>query len=334
MKISYARYRRAFASPFTYGDKTLTEREGFVLRVESPAGEIFSEAAPLPGHSRENAARVEAELAQLGHEAAIEAILSEPPVLSPSLTFALEGVQAQIFVLAGEGKHGVESNALVPWTGTESTLAGIEKKKAAGYKTVKLKVSAVAAPELLGLIGALKNSVKLRLDANRAWSEENLATFFAGLESGGAESIDYFEEPLAQWRSPLLRRSPVALAADECAADPRFWRALTANEGAPSVFVLKPTVSGGLFSLADKAKALTNEGKRVVYTSAMEAEPGRRAIISFLAVMGSAEAAGLATGSLFAENFLPDAPEFPRVPPVSEKEKAWLRTLAWRDLAP
>lgn len=327
MKISYARYSRPLKAPFRYGEKSLAERDGLILKLDSPGGVLYSEASPLPGSSREQLDQIEKLLEIASALTLYEAVLDDAPVsadLPPALRFALEGLASQGSPTLGK----VESNALVPWAGAEKTLADIEAKKAGGFRTIKLKIFEESVEEQLELMGAV-SGVNFRLDGNRALTEGAVAKLFKGLEKIGPERVEYIEEPLSHWRNPALERSPVALAADECAADPRFWKAILNSPA--SVFVLKPTVAGGLFSLAKKARLLEEAGKKVVYTSTFEAEPGRRALISFLLSLKAKNMAGVATGFLFAESFLADQPVWEKKPALSPVESNWLENLRWRE---
>ena len=327
MKISFARYSRPLKEPFRYGEKSLAEREGLILRLDSPGGVLYSEGAPLPGSSRENLDQIERLLEIASALSLYEAVLDDAPVaadLPPALRFALEGLASQGSPTISQ----VESNALVPWAGAEKTLADIQAKKAAGFRTMKLKLFDDSVEEQLELMAA-SAGVSFRLDGNRALSDEAVTKLFEGLEKIGPERVEYIEEPLSHWRNPLLSRSPVALAADECAADPRFWKAILASPA--SVFVLKPTVAGGLFSLAEKARKLEEAGKKVVYTSTLEAEPGRRALISFLLSLKAKNMAGIGTGFLFADSFLADLPVWEKKPGISPAEIHWLENLPWRE---
>jgi o-succinylbenzoate synthase len=332
MIVSYAPFERALALPFLYGNQEIKTRSGICLRFEGEGGTFFSEASPLPGHSRENTAEVLAALLKLNSEycSAIVTDDDDPAdFFPPSLTFALESLRA-LRACKNKGGLAVRSNALVPSGGMDAMLERIWALKAEGFSTVKLKVLEGKTNDMLSLLAAIEGKgIQVRLDANRALSEGSLKSFFAGLEKFSPALIDYLEEPFAHWRHPLLERSPVALAADECAADPRFWPAILNQKTGPSVFVLKPTVSGGLYSLTEKALTLKEAGKRVVYTSALEAEPGRRALIAYLSSAELTATAGLATGFLFRENYLPDRPSWETVPDPSAAELSWLNDLPW-----
>jgi o-succinylbenzoate synthase len=327
MKVFFARYSRSLKAPFRYGEKSLSVREGLCLRLEAPGGTLYAEASPLPGSSREKIEQIEEILRIASGYSLYEAVMDDAPVaadLPPALRFALEGFGAQ----SGPLKGKAASNALVAWEGPGKTREAILTKQAEGFHTVKLKVFNESVDAQLELIASLPG-LRFRLDANRSLTEEALSRLFSGLEKIGPEKVEYLEEPLSHWRKPILARSPVPLAADECAADPRFWRALLPSPA--SVFVLKPTIAGGLSSLAKKARLLEEAGKRVVYTSSFEAEPGRRALIAFLLSLDSPSLAGIATGFLFEDSFLEDRPHWEEAPTISPREHAWLENLPWKE---
>lgn len=335
MKLFFAPYSREFKEPFFYGDKSISRREGICLRFESAAGTLYSEASPLPGHSRDSIEEVVAVLKKLTHEYCAAIVADEDDTADhfpPSLAFGIEALRAQR-KLAELGGKPLRTNALVPWLGIKKSLELIWEKKAAGFATIKLKLMDNNAGEMLELLSSVEGKgIQIRLDANRSLQEGTLRTFFQGLEKFSPVLIDYLEEPFAHWRHPMLEKSPVALAADECAADPRFWRAILGQKTGPTVFVLKPTVSGGLFSLAEKAVELKEAGKRIVFSSALECEPGRRGLLSYLSLTGNLPPAGVSTGFLFRENFLEDRAHWEEIPGPNDSELRWLNGLAWEPL--
>ncbi len=325
MKLLYSPYQRPFATAFAYGNNLLTERLGFCLRLETPEGTFYSEASPLPGHSRDTFAQVEERLKNID-----ETYFSHPesfPDLPPALSFGLEGL-----ILQKKQPGFIQSvpvNAVVPWQGLTTTEAAL-KKKEEGYDTVKIKIPTGQIQDVLAVLQALApTNLKIRLDANRSLTENELEILFSALAKIDSSFIEYLEEPFAHWRAPVLSQAPIPLAADECAADPRFWKVLLLNHK-PEVFVLKPMVAGGLTSLAQKAKILTAHGRKVVYSSSLEAEPGRRALLSFLSAENPATSSGMATGFFFAENFLPDQSLFSSLPKPSIEEQRWLDHLPWQ----
>jgi L-alanine-DL-glutamate epimerase-like enolase superfamily enzyme len=256
-----------------------------------------------------------------------QALLSRNLQASAALAFALEGLEAQRSL---KKVHPVRSNALLPWGEPAEVISRALSFREEGYSVIKLKVSAAETGALLEVLSALSRSgLSFRLDGNRALTESRALTLFRGLEQLTPGLVEYLEEPLSSWENPALACCPIPLAADESAADPREWERLLALEHGPAVFVLKPTVSGGLMSLAARAERLRDAGKKVVFTSAIEAEPGRRALLAFLASQ-ELPICGLSTGFLFQENFLPDKPEHSTIPAPDAKELAWIDRLDWR----
>jgi O-succinylbenzoate synthase len=304
-----------------YGDRALAERRGLCLRLESQEGTFYSEASPLPGHSWETLEAVEEAL----RVSTTKALLEEPSnsLFPPSLRFGLEGLVLQ---KERAWKNPVRAAALVPWLGPEKTTAAIRGMAKRGFHTVKLKLFSHTVEETLETMRQFPETL-FRLDANRALTEEALRSLFRGIEKGGVQ-VEYLEEPLSHWRHELLKNPPIPLAADECAADPQFWGALL-RAGGPAVFVLKPTVCGGLLSLARKAERLKEAGKKIVYSSSLEAEPGLRSLIHFLSLEAETDT-GLATSFLFEKPYFEDLPVRDRPPQPSTEELAWLETLDWR----
>jgi hypothetical protein len=93
---------------------------------------------------------------------------------------------------------------------------------------------------------------------------------------------------------------------------------------------VKPAIYGGLLSLEPLVKEIESAGTQVVFTSSLECEPGRRALIAFLGLR-EREAAGISVGFLFEKNFLPDSPRWSELPATSAEELAWLNGLEWKD---
>lgn len=297
MQLHFAPYEREFAEPYRYGNTTLPKREGVVLRGESGGRVFYSEASPLPGHSLDTVASVLATLRE-----------GPPPfAATAALGFGLAGLRAQES-LAAFGAP-IFSNALLPWRGLEATRALAQAQIQAGYTCLKLKILESALSEQLAFLREFP-ATKFRLDANGALSSAALAQLFQNVNPA---QIDYLEEP-GQWDDPLLAAAPISLAADETAAMPR---------PAASVVVIKPTVHGSL---------RTRGQHRVIYTTTLEAEPGRRALIALLARSSNREIAGLSTGFLFRENFLPDQPRWDALPAIGAPEQAWLDSLRWEKM--
>lgn len=308
--LAWAVYRRALASPFRYGARELREREGIALRLLHNSKFIYAEASPLPGHSRETLAEVVASL---------EAGSANP---GPALSFGLAALEAQV----ANGSllpFPVRSNGLLPWRGAAESALRLAELATQGFTCFKLKVPADQWEPALELVAA-HPAFRFRLDANGTL-DSSAAQILARWASR-LRNLEYVEEP-GSWAAPWLSKAGVAFAADESAADPAAWPALRAASVPPAYWIAKPTVSGPLTG---------GPAPRTVFTSSLEAEPGRRALISWLGATAerAREAAGLATGFLFSDNYCSDLPIYTELPAPTEAEERWLAGLEWRKINP
>lgn len=268
----------------------------------------MAEASPLPSHSPDTFGQLEAALEGRGPRTA-------------SLEFALSCLGD----LATPGSHEVHSNFLVPLRSPDEAERALGLAMERGYTHCKLKVS----PENLEQIPQLMKGfprARFRLDANGSLSHELLSRLLHQLDTGNLlPSVDYLEEPYPGFWDNKFGGPEISYATDETAA-----LSLLSAPNPPSVFILKPAALGSLEALSSYLDALRRQNARAVVTTTLEAEPGRRALIRYLSHREH-EVAGLSTGFLFAENYLPDQPAWPSVPPVSEAEASWVRSLHWKE---
>ncbi len=312
--ISYAAFERKLRSPFVYGAHSVDSRCGFILRLQSQKGLCYSEASPLPSHSRETLSDVASSLQ--GGKAGT----------SPSLRFALESLGAEC------GKEfPVRSNALLTWSGFEHALWELDRFRKLGYSHCKLKLGSQTQEEVANLIDE-NSSFLFRLDANRSLSPSALGSLLQLLDQRSLlDRIDYIEEPFEGiWVDKNFKEAPVAFAADESITSCDVINTLLAKANPPRVFVLKPTVHGGADTIASLMDFLKSKNARSVITSAIETEVGRRCLISLLSKYPH-EVAGLSTGYLFQENYLNDQASWLELPAISPGEQAWLDSLDWKE---
>jgi O-succinylbenzoate synthase len=321
--LRYAPFDRPLLAPFYYGNKSLTERRGFVLK----RGELVSEASPLPGHSLDTLEQVESALKRTSSAQLFETAAGGRGALPRSLRFALEGLVAQ----KNPGSNPVRSNALLRWKPLSDMVTQLGQLERAGYRTVKIKLPPRGWEKLLDLIEACPQ-FRYRLDSNLTFTASKLDELTASLEKRSLLArVEYLEEPFeGVWDLGAFRDSPIALAADESAPGAEAALRLFDKVNPPSVFIVKPTVAGGLFSLDPFLATLKAARKKAVFTSTLEGEAGRRSIIAYLSRQPSEES-GLSTGHLFLANFLGDQAEWRNVPGPSAAEKSYLDALPWRE---
>lgn len=305
-------------------------REGLLLRLADEDGSsALGEAAPLAGFSPDTLASARrdlehfcrtapARLVPAGLEAldgGFEAWLG-PAGYGPAARFAMEAAVLGL-VAARRGRSlarllnsgaptAVAVNGLVRGPTAEAAAAA-GRLVGAGYTTLKLKVGGLPAEPEADRIAAVRVAMgpgtRLRVDANRAWSEATARTVFGGLgPQAGAAVIDYVEEPARNLAGfcalGALGLAPLAL--DEGLRE----LAPTGLADIPGLHavVLKPTLLG-LEGAGAFARAARRLGLGVVVGSSFESAIG----ISILAQLAAAWAppacaAGLGTLEWFTRD--------------------------------
>jgi O-succinylbenzoate synthase len=266
-----------YTLPFTRPVATHTERIGLLIRD----GDKWGEAAPWPGLSRESLDEAEAEL---------QAWRSNPafaPQLS-SVAFAVESV-GRVSDPALTSK--IPINALLSDEPLDSALCAVRE---GGFRTLKIKVGrqtiSAEAERVVEIHRQLGGAIKLRLDANRAWSLAD-ALDFAGRIAG--VPLAYIEEPLQKPTdlSEFHERTGLPLALDETLLDQPLEH-FRACRGIRAV-VIKPMVIGGLRAAERLAATAKNLGWLPVFSAVYESGVGIRTLARLAARCG---APGVAMG--------------------------------------
>ncbi len=189
----------------------------------------------------------------------------------------------------------------------EACLSRAETARDNNFVFAKIKVGIGGVADearLLRRLAERAGSLRLRLDANRAWSEREARAFFAAVAD---LPIDGVEEPLAHPTLAGLRRLqgevPFAIAVDESLSELGADRIF--SERAVRRLVLKPARIGGFVATARLAEQASAVGIEVVITSVVESAIGVGAAAQLAAAIGGAQAHGLATGAWLAEDVAP-----------------------------
>jgi O-succinylbenzoate synthase len=190
------------------------------------------------------------------------------------------------------GRDEVRVNALVDGPDFDPALL-------AGFDAVKVKLR---APDDVDLVARVRDAVgprvALRVDANGAFDLDTALTVIARL---AGLDIELVEQPVASLDdlAAVRRRSPVAIAADECVRtidDARRLRSL----GAADAVVLKVQPLGGVRA----ALAIAEEaGVPAIATSMMETSVGLAAGLALACALPELPyACGLGTASLLVDD--------------------------------
>ncbi len=311
------------------GEK-MTGRRGYAIELVGDTGECgYGETAPLPGYSDESFDQLPAEFERLRFAvtgAAIPEYLEELSGLfdrwlgeldlSSSVRF---GFETAILTLMARQQH-IPATELLSRTplnylpvnallvgDKEMVLVRAKEKVRRGYTCFKLKIGHRTVEEDISVIkdvrAAIGQKSKLRLDANRAWSEEQYVQFAEGVKG---VDIEYIEEPLSD-HSLLYRHVkpdsyslPIALDETLRELKPEQLREWSGIRAA----ILKPTILG-LEQSARFARVAIAMGALPVFSSCYESGLGLSIIAHLAAAFRQPEVpVGLDTGSIFSRDLL------------------------------
>ena len=215
--------------PYKLSYRTFTDFEPIIVEMRSRDGPIgWGEGHISPGSSSETReggwqfCRRYAEKVVGRDSADALAILSsamhESKVAATALSTAIEMLEGELLLEAGEDAR---LPLLAPVNATdESEIADeIEQRIAEGFRTFKIKVGNDAAADtkrVRAVQTAVDGRATLRIDANRAYGENDAIAFATALDP---EGIELFEQPCKaeDWdtNANVARVSPVPVMLDE-----------------------------------------------------------------------------------------------------------------------
>ena len=318
-------YAVALRAPLGTAHGAITERRGFVVRVDADGHEGVGEASPLPDWT-ENVHACERALSR-----AADAIADGDVMARSSQTDALDATDdapaarhgVSLAFLDAEAKRAgrplyrhlgadapverVPVNATVGDANAETTAERVGEAVAAGFETVKVKVGARSLDADLARLRAVRAAapdVAVRVDANAAWDRETAARAFDALAD---LAVEYVEQPLSAddlGGHAALRGGAVGVALDESVAAHGVEDVLDA--GAADAAVLKPMALGGPDRTVDAGRRAREAGVEPVVTTTFDAVYARTAAVHAAAALAPLPACGLATASALDGDLAPD----------------------------
>jgi o-succinylbenzoate synthase len=331
VKIRAARvtcFRLPLVTPLATAHGVIAARDGALLEIATRDGlRGFGEALPLPGFGLETFEQSQRALAAIARAllgcdvrevaaalARVQEVAPRAPAARAAADCALHDLAAReagvsLASLLAKGKAvrtSVRANALVAEGEPGAAALAAQRLAAAGYDTLKLKVGVDLERDvqrIAAVRAALPLPMRIRLDVNGAFGDREAE---AALARFARFEPEFVEQPLATHDSKSWARlraaSPVPIAADESVRDEASARALL-EAGAVDWLVLKPAALGGVavaWRIAELARA---SGVQVAVTAFLDSAIGRMAALQLAAALpGATAAAGLATGSLLADD--------------------------------
>lgn len=333
MKIARVRVR-AFALPLVQPLRTargkIAQREGYLVELESQEGvRGWGEALPLPTFGGETLAACGAALAAAavpllesplaGDElpAQLDALLAATPVARGGCEMAVIDLVARdesrsaARALGSEGTlESLPINALLVGDSPEALEQEAHAAVAAGYETLKLKLGGRPLSADVDCARAVRRAapapVRVRLDANGAWSEVEAERALRALAQVEPEWV---EQPISPGDVKSFARLHAAsaelgvpIAADESAAVELEIAALL-DAAAIDALVIKLPTLGGPRRARQVACLAQSAGVEVAVTSFLDSTLGIAAAARVAASLPARPAAsGLATARLLADD--------------------------------
>ena len=309
MRIDVSPLEYRLRRGLTTGGGSLATRSGFSVALRDDAGAVgVGEALPLPaagteslGESQHALQRAAADCTRRwrGRDELLDWLDTEL-AQAPAARCALD-VAAQALSPPDEKLRTgpVEVNALLGSDGIDATVTAARAARGRGYRTLKLKIGAGPAGDdearLAAVRGALGADVRLRVDANGAWS---LSEARRRIERLVPFALEFVEQPLPALQLDELAKlrewSPLPLAADESLASEAGRAALLGGDLA-DIAILKPMVLGGPRAAARLARDAHAAGLRCVVTTTFDGPCATAATLRLAAAVGDPELAhGLA----------------------------------------
>jgi o-succinylbenzoate synthase len=314
VKVELTQVTAPLVAPFVTARGSVEQRDLLLLRLDGSDGHTgFGEAAPLEPHDgvRTDDCRAALEDCRSVLEGADgrarETLLRECrrlavlPQAAAAVDLALWDLAARragrpVWALLGDRSEPVEVNYTIASPDRSGAAAEAGAARAAGYRTVKLKVgTGDDAGRLAAVRAAAGPGVKIRLDANAAWSVPEAEAVLRALAPAG---IELCEEPVSgvEQIHELDELTEVPLALDESAALPGAL-----DRRACDAVCLKISRCGGISGVVDAARRARAVGYEVYLASTLDGPLGIAAALHAAAAIGPDRACGLATLALFAD---------------------------------
>lgn len=280
----------------------LKQREGLLVELHENGQVGWGEIAPLPEFSSEDLPQAEQQLKQWranwlnGQDDDLDR------QYAPSVAF---GISCALAELQGElGSEGRYDTSPLCYGDPDELYAKLQQMS--GEKVAKMKVGLYEANRD-GLIADMFLTaipdLKLRLDANRAWTLEKAAQFAAKIAESNKKRIQFIEEPC---RTPAMSmqfaaQHNIAIAWDETTREPNLFAKKSDHLTA---FIIKPTLIGSLQKCIRLIEYAHQQGLTAVISSSIESSLALTQLARFAAQYTPNTTPGLDTLNLMQTQLL------------------------------
>lgn len=251
-------------------ERRLKTRDGLFVHLQQDECEGWGEISPLPGFSQESLDDAQSVLVAWAREWREGADPALPEV--PSAAF---GISCALAELDGTLPQEANYRAAPLCTGDPDELFALLSAMP-GEKVAKIKVGlyeAVRDGMVANLLLEAIPDLRLRLDANRAWTPLKAQQFAKYVNPAHRERIAFLEEPCKTRDDSraFARETGIAIAWDESLREPDFQ--FVAEPGVSAV-IIKPTLTGSLAKVREQVAAAHASGLTAVISSSIESSLG------------------------------------------------------------
>jgi o-succinylbenzoate synthase len=276
--LQYRPYRRRFIQPLRTQHGTWTDRDGIILRLQTPDGIGYGEIAPIPWFGTETIDQAIAYLNALGDRPS-QSQLAATPSTHPATQFALESANPTTWAIAAQISEPEPDRLCALLPAGAAAIAAWSSLWEIGHRTFKWKIGVEPIEKELALFDQLRQSLPpiatLRLDANGGLDRDTAALWLGHCDRFG-RSIEFFEQPLDPRDRSGLRAlaqqfsTPIAL--DESVTQ---LAQLIDWSDWPGPIVIKAAIAG----LPSQLVAVCGN-RSVVLSSVFETVIGRRSVLA------------------------------------------------------
>jgi O-succinylbenzoate synthase len=281
-------------------ERRLKTRDGLFVQLKEGEREGWGEISPLPGFSLESLD--DARAALLAWVAAWRA--GEQPRL-PELPSVAFGISCALAELEGALPLAANYRTAPLCTGDPDELFAVLAAMP-GEKVAKIKVGlyeAVRDGMVANLLLEAIPDLRLRLDANRAWTPLKAQQFAKYVDPAFRDRIAFLEEPCKTRADSLAfaRETGIAIAWDESLREADFQFAAEPGVGA---VVIKPSLTGSLDKVREQVAAAHGLGMTAVISSSIESSLGLSQLARIAAWLTPQTVPGLDTLNLMQTQLL------------------------------
>lgn len=332
VELRWTPYALPFAAAFTTSRSRWSTREGIVLSMGTDTGASGTgEVASLPSHGTAPHAELLLALDEIARHLIGSAITDLARLVDELLgnsgggrsaplrcgievaALAAEGCAAGVSVgqlLSPHASPYVAVNAVIDAAGRQDVRAAAVRAVGRGFRNVKLKVGLTGhVPDEVARLAAMREAVgagvRVTLDANGAWTEQQAMETLRALEP---YNVDMVEQPVAVGDIGALRRVRdavcIPIAADESVIGVESARALIGARAVDAVVVKLPVVGGPRHAM-QIIQIAAAAGVAVTVTSALDSGIGVAGALHVAATLPQpAPACGLATLDLLEDDLI------------------------------